>query len=314
MVGLRLLKKQLLIKPVRDKTDTMSLTARSGLPRILTFDSGIGGLGIVQAIRELSPTLAIDYLADTAVFPYGEQDDLFLTQRIVTLISQAIDRLNPHLVVIACNTASTLALDALRAARPDMQFVGCVPPIRWAARTTQTGVIGLVATRATTRRPYLGRLHALYAPECTLIAHAAPGLATLAEKTFRGDDVSADSVRQEISGLFTHKDSDRLDTIGIGCTHYTFILDQLKAVSPPHITWLDPAMAVARQALTLLRAAPPPTDRPVPDQAPAAWFTAPPLQADKLLPRLTHYGYSDIRDWADDAPHMLQADIKESAK
>ncbi|MFT8887090.1 MAG: glutamate racemase, partial [Acetobacter papayae] len=95
---------------------------------VLAFDSGIGGLGIVRALRAHAPAARVDYLADTAVFPYGEQEDQFLVNRIVTLIGEAITRHRPQVVVIACNTASTLALSALRAAYPATPFVGCVPP------------------------------------------------------------------------------------------------------------------------------------------------------------------------------------------
>lgn len=130
--------------------------------RILAFDSGIGGLGIVRCLRNEIPDACIDYLADTAVFPYGEQPDDFLVTHIVALVGRAIERLQPDLVVIACNTASTLALDALRA-RYRLPFVGCVPPIKWAADLTHSGTIGLLATRATVSRPYLRMLQARFA-------------------------------------------------------------------------------------------------------------------------------------------------------
>ena len=265
--------------------------ALSGPRHILAFDSGIGGLGIVRAIQALAPDICIDYLADTAIFPYGEQDDDFLIERIVSLLSQAIRRLQPQVVVVACNTASTLALEALRAAWPDMPFVGCVPPIRWAARITQTKVIGLLATRATVRRPYLSRLHALYAPECTLIAHAAPGLAGCAELAFRGQDVSDSTLLREIEGLFVHPDSNRLDVVGLGCTHYTFVLDRLRALSPPGLTWLDPAPAVARHTCNLLAH--------LPQKAhahPCAWFTALP-DDQALFTHLKPYRFSAAALW-----------------
>ncbi|AKR49085.1 MULTISPECIES: glutamate racemase [Acetobacter] len=267
--------------------------ALSGPRHILAFDSGIGGLGIVRAIQALAPDICIDYLADTAIFPYGEQDDDFLIERIVSLLSQAIRRLQPQVVVVACNTASTLALEALRAAWPDMPFVGCVPPIRWAARITQTKVIGLLATRATVRRPYLSRLHTLYAPECTLIAHAAPGLAGCAELTFRGQDVSDSTLLREIEGLFVHPDSNRLDVVGLGCTHYTFVLDRLRALSPPGLTWLDPAPAVAQHTCNLLAYLPQKTHA-----HPCAWFTALP-DDQALFTHLKPYRFSAAALWED---------------
>lgn len=279
----------------------MTRPAFSSPRHILAFDSGIGGLGIVRAIRTLSPAVSVSYLADTAVFPYGEQDDAFLTDRIVSLLSAAIRRLRPQAVVVACNTASTLALDALRASCPEMPFIGCVPPIRWAARTTRTHVIGLLATRATSTRPYLSRLQALYAPDCTLIAHAAPGLAACAEQVFRGHPLPDEVIRAEIDGLFTRDCSAQLDTVGLGCTHYTFLLDQLRAVSPPGITWLDPAEAVARHTATVLESLP--DNIPAPEPA-RAWFTAEPPESSALVRALPAYGFDTIALWdTENAPH-----------
>lgn len=272
----------------------MTSPAHPSTQHILAFDSGIGGLGIVRAIRTLCPAVSVSYLADTAVFPYGEQEDAFLIERIVSLLSEAIQRLRPQAVVVACNTASTLALDALRAACPDMPFIGCVPPIRWAARTTRTHVIGLLATRATSTRPYLSTLQALYAPDCTLIAHAAPGLAAHAEQVFRGHSVPDEAIRAEINGLFTRDCSDRLDTVGLGCTHYTFLLEQLRAVSPPGITWLDPADAVARHTATVLSTLPPAPHRREPARA---WFTAQPPECAALIKALPPYGFETIALW-----------------
>ena len=272
----------------------MTGPAHSGTHHLLAFDSGIGGLGIVRALRTLNPALAIEYLADTAVFPYGEQDDAFLVERVLTLVSEAISRLRPQAVVIACNTASTLALDALRAAWPEIPFIGCVPPIRWAARLTRSHVIGLLATRATIRRPYLNRLHALYAPDCTLIAHAAPGLAACAEHLFRGEDVPPSAIQREIAGLFDRDTTDKLDAVGLGCTHYTFVLEQLRALSPPRIMWLDPANAVARHTLTLLQNQPEVTS---PSVQPRAWFTSMPPEAEALRRKLPDFGFDEITLW-----------------
>jgi glutamate racemase len=270
---------------------------------VLAFDSGIGGLGIVQALRAQAPATRVDYLADTAVFPYGEQEDSFLVSRIVALIGEAIVRHRPQVVIIACNTASTLALSALRAAYPTTPFVGCVPPIRWAARQTRTGVIGLLATRATIRRPYLTELHAQYAPDCTLLAHAAPLLAGYAERLFRREAVPDRLIEQEISGLFDKPASARLDAIGLGCTHYTFVLDRLRALTPPDVAWLDPADAVARHACTLLQTLPASTQAPT--TADHAWFTALPENPAALTAHLPPFGYDKIEIWP--APATLGA-------
>ena len=270
---------------------------------VLAFDSGIGGLGIVRALRAQAPATRVDYLADTAVFPYGEQEDRFLISRIVTLIGEAIARHHPQVVIVACNTASTLALSALRAAYPTTPFVGCVPPIRWAARQTRTGVIGLLATRATIRRPYLTELHAQYAPGCTLLTHAAPLRAGYAEQLFRGEAVPDLLIEQEIRGLFDKPASTQLDAIGLGCTHYTFVLDRLRALTPPDIAWLDPADAVARHACTMLQTLPASAQvQAAPDHA---WFTALPENPAALTAQLPPFGYDKIAIWP--APASLDA-------
>lgn len=256
--------------------------------RILAFDSGIGGFGIVRALRARLPGTPVDYLADTAIYPYGEQEDATLIARVVTLIGEAIAGLAPDLVVIACNTASTLALGTLRE-RYDIPFVGCVPPIKWAAELSHTRTIGLLATRATVRRPYLRVLQQRYAPDCTLLAHGARGLADLAERAFRGHTVPPDIILRELAALFEQPGGDRIDAVGIGCTHYTFLMDAFRAASPPGMIWLDPADAVARQTATVLQTLPP---RPLTilrdDQA---FFTAMPTEPARMRAAMATLGY-----------------------
>lgn len=232
-----------------------ALSSVTRSPRLLVFDSGIGGMGFVQAIKLLSPALRIDYLADTALFPYGEQPDDLLTERIIALLTMACAHFRPALLVIACNTASTLALSALRGML-DVPIVGCVPPIRWAGRVSKTRVIGLLATSATARRPYIQALHQEFAADCRLITHGARGLADLAEKAFRGEILPPKAVEHELEQLFNQAGGREIDTIGLGCTHYTFLMPAFQRyITPserPNIMWLDPAPAVAQQALRCL--------------------------------------------------------------
>ncbi|MUG78244.1 glutamate racemase [Commensalibacter melissae] len=225
--------------------------------RVLAFDSGIGGLGIVQNLQtQLKTTdlqVSIDYLADNLVFPYGEQEDNFLVKRIINLIGQAIQSIKPNLVIIACNTASTIALDRLRKIYPFIPFVGCVPPVRWAARVSQSKIIGLLATRATITRPYLCHLKEQFASDCKLIAYGSPVLAKLAENYFRTKSCDIQLIQQELDNMFNHPYSDQMDAICIGCTHYSFILDLLRQNTSPSIQWLDPAAAVAKHTIDILR-------------------------------------------------------------
>ncbi len=261
--------------------------------RLLAFDSGIGGLSVVRELRALLPGTPIDYLADNAVFPYGELPDAVLVARVLELLDAAIGRLHPDAVVIACNTASTTALDALRA-RHGVPFIGCVPPIKWAAAVSHTRHIGLLATSATVRRPYLRTLQAQFAPDCTLVAHGARGLADIAENAFRRRPVDRDAIRRELDGLFDQPGGNRIDVVGISCTHYSFLLEPLQALSPGGVTWLDPASAVARRAKTVLDELPAsPAGKTLPEPG-QAWFTGPAKDPERLRAGLAGFGYDGM--------------------
>lgn len=264
---------------------------------ILAFDSGIGGLGIVQSllgqVQNTNLKLSIDYLADNLVFPYGEQEDHFLIQRIVSLIGEAIDKLEPDLVIIACNTASTIALQALREQYPNTVFVGCVPPIRWAARISKTKHIGLLATRATVQRPYLKSLKEQFAADCQLIGYGSPTLAKIAEQVFRQEAYNAEDIAHEVHTLLTMPEAEQIDTVCIGCTHYSFVLPHLQELSPRHIQWLDPADAVAKHALDLIaeKTITPHNNTPRNNRF---YYTAIPNEDRALLKQTIPMGYTEL--------------------
>lgn len=199
---------------------------------LLAFDSGIGGYGIVGALRARLPGARITMLADNAFYPYGEVTDAALVARIGHVIAEAIRRFAPDAVVIACNTASTVALAPLRA-RFALPFIGCVPPIKWAASISRTRTIGLLATAATVRRPYLSDLARRFAPDCRLIAHGARGLADMAEAAFREQPIDHGALRSELDALFGQEGGGAVDVVCIGCTHYSFLLDALCEASRP---------------------------------------------------------------------------------
>lgn len=255
---------------------------------LLAFDSGIGGYGIVGALRHRLPDARITMLADNAFYPYGEVVDAALTARIEQVIGGAIRQFAPDAVVIACNTASTVALGRLRD-RFELPFVGCVPPIKWAALLSQTRTIGLLATAATVRRPYLTDLTQRFAPDCRLIAHGARGLADLAEAAFRGRPIDQGAIRRELDALLGQEGGDAIDTVCIGCTHYSFLLDSLRAVSPAGIVWLDPAEAVARRTDAVLASLSLGSGG---NGGGEALFTMAPPDADRLGPGLARFGYA----------------------
>ena len=214
---------------------------------ILVFDSGIGGLGVVAALNQLAPGLPLTYLADNGFFPYGDKPDETLLPHILLVIGGAIAREQPEAVVIACNTASTIALSALRETFA-LPFIGCVPPIKPAAAASRTRSIGVLATKATARRPYLNSLIEKFAPDCSVLTLGTPTLAELAEQKFQGAvvDVSA-----AVAPLFAQPGGAAIDSIALGCTHYTFLLEEFQAIRPD-ISWHDPAMPVAKQTLRII--------------------------------------------------------------
>lgn len=246
-------------------------------PRVLVLDSGIGGLGIASAIRRAVPEAGLTYLADHGWFPYGSRDADALAARLVRLVGLLSGRHAPDLVVIACNTASTAALAALRAAFPALAFVGVVPPVKWAAARSRTRTIGLLATEATVGRAYVRDLRDRFAPDCRLVAHGAGRLAGLAEARFRGEKVTRDAVADELAPLFAAPGGDCIDTICLGCTHYGLLLDELRAAAPAGLEWLDPAEAVARRVAGLL-------DRPVAPGAASGAAAAPGRAYSTRLP------------------------------
>ena len=257
------------------------------MAHLLAFDSGIGGYGIVASLRARLPAARITMLADNACYPYGEIADDVLIARIEALVGSAIRSCAPDAVVVACNTASTVALATLRQ-RFELPIIGCVPPIKWAASLSRTRSIGLLATAATVRRPYLQELTRRFAPDCRLLAHGARGLADLAEAAFRGQPVDQASIARELGVLFGQEGGAAIDTVCIGCTHYSFLLEALRRLSPNPITWLDPADAVARRAEAVVSAR---CLRERGEGGGEALFTAPPSAPDLLRQGLARFGY-----------------------
>ncbi len=254
--------------------------------KLLVFDSGIGGLGVARVIRRLQPEARLTYLADNGFFPYGEKEDAVLLERIVGLIGQAIEALQPDAVVVACNTASTIALGALRAAF-GLPFIGCVPPIKPAASASVSRHIGVLATAATIRRPYLNVLIEQFAPGCIVHSLGTPTLALLAEQKFRGHKVD---VAAAIAPLFEQAGAAAIDAVALGCTHYTFLLEELRALHP-EISWFDPALPVARQTKAVTGS----SDAAPVSGADRAYFTATLTDEISMRRGLAAFGFDDVR-------------------
>src|SRR5213076_1831326 len=168
---------------------------------LLFFDSGVGGLSVLQPTRALLPHAPIVYAADSAGFPYGKRSEAEIASRVPALLGRLVERFHPRLAVIACNTASTIALEHVRSAL-DLPVVGTVPAIKPAAEISKTRVIGVLGTEATVRQPYVDDLAAKFASDCTLIRHGSPELVDLAEAKLAGEEVTVDVVKAAAQPMF----------------------------------------------------------------------------------------------------------------
>ena len=250
---------------------------------ILIFDSGVGGLTVLDAARVLLPDAPVIYAADNAGLPYGTKTEAQIAARVAGLLGRMTERFRPRLVCIACNTASTIALAMVRDVL-ETPIVGTVPAIKPAAAITRTGVIGVLGTEATIRQGYVDRLEAKFAGGMTLIRQGAGGLVALAEAKLRGDGVAGNEIVAEVAGLLAHPAAERLDTVVLACTHFPLLAEELGAVFGPSVRLIDGAAGIARRIASLTsgqefaRAAP---DRAVTTGSIADW--------QRLAPALANY-------------------------
>jgi len=254
---------------------------------ILFFDSGVGGLSVLQPTRALLPNAPIVYAADSAGFPYGKRSEAEIASRVPALLGRLVERFHPRLAVIACNTASTIALEHVRSAL-DLPLVGTVPAIKPAAEISKSRVIGVLGTEATVRQPYVDDLAARFASDCTLVRHGSPELVELAEAKLGGEEVSVEAVRTAASPMFDAPDGAKIDTIVLACTHFPLLVDELRAAYPD-VTYVDGGPGIARRIAFLTREQPWPAEPP----PGIALFTAP--AREPLLSSRATYGLSEVQ-------------------
>lgn len=223
---------------------------------ILIFDSGIGGLTILREVRVALPGRRIVYVGDDAGFPYGEWDEEALIPRIVDLFERCVDAFTPELAIVACNTASTLIMPALRS-RFDIPIVGTVPPIKPAAQHTASGLVSVLATPGTVKRPMVQRLVDEHAEQADVTLVGSTGLARLAEEHMQGMSIDKTRLQEEIAPCFLERDGARTDIVVLGCTHYPFLVHEMRQLAPWPVDWIEPAEAIARRVLALIGPTPP---------------------------------------------------------
>jgi glutamate racemase len=219
---------------------------------ILFFDSGIGGLTVLREARVLMPGRRFVYVADDAAFPYGNWEEAALREHIAAVFGQLLEKHRPAISVIACNTASTLAVADLRRRFPGHTFVGTVPAIKPAAERTRSGLVSVLATPGTVKRQYTRDLIRQWASKCHVRLVGSVNLATLAETYMRDGFVDEAAVGAEIAPCFMERDGRRTDIVVLACTHYPFLVNRMRKTAPWPVDWIDPAEAIARRALSLL--------------------------------------------------------------
>jgi glutamate racemase len=222
-------------------------------PTILLFDSGLGGLTVFREIARARPDARFVYAADDALFPYGAIDEQRLIARVLALMEDLIATHRPDLVVVACNTASTLVLPALRD-RFAVPFVGTVPAIKPACALSQSKRISVLGTEATVAREYTHALVRSFARDCEVTLVGSAVLATLAERQLAGGAAEDETIRAEIAPCFVAGEA-RTDTIVLACTHYPLLIESFERLAPWPVRWVDPAPAIARRVVELVGAA-----------------------------------------------------------
>jgi len=255
--------------------------------RALVFDSGLGGLSVLAEIGRLRPDVEIVYAADDAAFPYGRLGEAELIARVEAVMARLIGEIEPDIVVIACSTASTLALPPLRAAYPHLPFVGTVPAIKPAAAASRSGLISVLATRGTVARDYTHALVREHAANCEVTLVGSPMLAVIAERVMRDEAVDDAEIAREIAPCFVERDGRRTDQIVLACTHFPLIADRLERLSPWPVGFVDPAPAIARRLDALIGAAAPGAPK---SGEGAAVFTSGEPPPPSLQKTLRHYG------------------------
>ena len=223
----------------------------SAPPTILVFDSGLGGLTVLREIVGARPDAHYVYVADDAFFPYGHHSEEQIIARVVPLVGELIARHAPVLVVIACNTASTLVMSHLRGAY-SVPFVGTVPAIKPACASSKTKRVSVLGTKGTVKREYTRRLIDDFAQGCEVTLVGSAELASLAESALSGHDVRDEDIAAELAPCFVGDGTDRTDTVVLACTHYPLLMDRLVKLAPWPVEWIDPAPAIARRVADLL--------------------------------------------------------------
>ncbi|RBP48351.1 glutamate racemase [Arenicella xantha] len=220
------------------------------MAKVVIYDSGVGGLSIYQAVVRVCPQHDYVFLSDNAAFPYGTKPEDALLARVSLVVAAAIERLSPDLLVVACNTASTVALPMLRA-NYSIPIVGVVPAIKPAALSSISKQIALLATPATIERAYTQALIDEFAADCMVVKIGSSELVELAEKKLRGEVIDNAALTKILTPVLNNKD---IDTLVLACTHFPLLATEIEAVFVAHdraVKLVDSGPGIARRVADL---------------------------------------------------------------
>ncbi len=260
-------------------------------PRVLIFDSGVGGLSVMREIAARLPAIQLVYAADNAAFPYGVKPESELVARVSTVIRALVDRTQPDILVIACNTASTTALDAVRQFL-SIPVIGVVPAVKPAAAASLTRSIGLLGTATTVASSYTQALIAEFAADCAVLLCGAPELVEMAELKIQGLPVDKAAIEAALARLFGQAGGNRIDQVVLGCTHFPLLVPELTEAAPHPVAWLDSGAAIARRVASLLGDAPVMPGKALPRYR--AIFTADTGAVGRMAKGLSVFGLEEI--------------------
>ena len=224
----------------------MHATDSSSAIRIGVFDSGVGGLSVLRALRAALPDAELMYVADSGYAPYGERSEDFVVQRSLS-IAEFLEAQGAQMLVVACNTATAAAVSALRARHPDWPIVGVEPGLKPAVARTRNGRIGVMATSGTLRSEKFKRLMQAHGTGVSVHMQACPGLA----RAIEAGPIDSPALKALVAQHCAPLRALEVDTVVLGCTHYPFAAPLIQAALGSEVALIDTADAVARRALDL---------------------------------------------------------------
>ncbi len=219
-------------------------------PKILLIDSGVGGLTICASISRRLPDADLIMVADSAFFPYGNKTAEQIRERVTHLATTLVAEHKPDVLILACNTATVYALQAVRQAL-DLPVIGTIPSVKPAARASLTGVVGVLATPATVQGAFFHDYMKEHAGDVEVLLHGTVELVALAEQKLRGSQPSPEALLATVQPLFDRPNGDKMDVAVLGCTHFPILRPELIAMAPT-LHWIDSGEAIARRAAQLL--------------------------------------------------------------